>query len=296
VFGFPIHVSEHSGEKIMNGRDLARSLSDVNQKLRTKLTVDDVYNAMGGVPNYGEQIEIQRTLMLYVPSDGFSPGGSVWNSLVRQRSFDTASREKLWTALVAFYVDQGPISRVTSDIEDLTDVRVEERFLRNTREGNQLCPIERNACVRLSIWNIVYGLESKVGGRFQMQKDFHAKAADAFTITDRCFKQWIDAPPPDRIDYFPEFAAGCAQFLGVVRPDGAAQMMFYNVAHPLDVDLPSGTLVALPNYSYVVSSKGVVSRMGIVLRIWDARDADAAVMGPLQDKEAAVLSLTVSNT
>jgi hypothetical protein len=151
VFGFPIHVSEHKGEGIMNGRELVRSMSDSNQRLKTPLTIDGVYNAMGGVPNYGEQIEIQRTLLFYASSSGFSPGGSIWNSLVRQRFFDVSSREKLWTALVAFYVDQGPISRVTSDIEDLADVRVEERFLRHTREGNQLRPIEDNACTRLSV-------------------------------------------------------------------------------------------------------------------------------------------------
>ena len=81
-----------------------------NQKLKTPLTIDSMYNSMGGVPNYGEQIEIQRTLRFYVSSSGFSPGGSIWNSLVRQRFFDVSSREKLWTALVAFYVDQGPIS------------------------------------------------------------------------------------------------------------------------------------------------------------------------------------------
>jgi hypothetical protein len=120
-----------------------------------------------------------------------------------------------------------------------------------------------------------------------------AKAVGAFSISDALFSQWMNERPPDKIDYFPEFATGCAQFLGLVRSDGAAKMLFYEVAHLLDVDLPFGTIVALSIYSYVVTSKGVVSRMGIVLRIYDAKNVDEVVMGPLWDKEATVRGATL---
>ncbi len=67
-------------------------------------------------------------------------------------------------------------------------------------------------------------------------------------------------------------------------------MMFYNAKHTLDADVPAGTLVAVPNYSYVVTAKGVASRMGIVLRIYVPEPVDDAVLQTLRDREACMKS------
>ncbi len=40
---------------------------------------------------------------------------------------------------------------------------------------------------------------------------------------------WINEPPPDVTDYFPEFMIGCAQFSGYVQPDGTVQMACFAV-------------------------------------------------------------------
>jgi hypothetical protein len=77
----------------MNSRDLARAMSDTQECLRVKLTIDELYNALGGVPNYGAQMGTQKTLFFYVSSNGFCPGGSIWNDLVRNGFFKTVAEE-----------------------------------------------------------------------------------------------------------------------------------------------------------------------------------------------------------
>jgi hypothetical protein len=55
------------------------------------------------------------------------------------------------------------------------------------------------------------------------------------------------------------------QHLGIVQQDGTVSMVFYDTINAIDIALAFGTLVALPNFSFVANKKVVTARSGVIL-------------------------------
>jgi hypothetical protein len=87
----------------------------------------------------------------------------------------------------------------------------------------------------------------------------------AFNMMEFEFDALISQRPPETIDHFPEFFTGCMQHLGIVQQDGTVSMVFYDTINAIDIPLAFGTLVALPNFSFVANKKAVTVRSGVIL-------------------------------